>query len=141
MNAEELKDLVRLMLTWAFPRVTIQFEQINDDPFHIGVGVYSVDPSAVRWVEDKILDIDAEICTGTEFAITPLVRDEATTLKYYPEFCSAWKEIHREKASAAVGPLDACPEFSPPGSVEVGPWTPRSHAVVWAQNEELALAA
>ncbi len=79
------------MLNGAFPTVTIQFERIGDDPFHVGVAVYGVESNAIKWVKDKILDIDEKICANSEFAITPLVRDEATTEKFYPEFASAWK--------------------------------------------------
>jgi hypothetical protein len=93
MTIEELKVRVRGLLAAAFPWVTIQFEKISDDPFHVGVGVFGVERQLVKWVEERILDIDAKICADTEFALTPLVRDEATTQKYYPDLMSAWKAV------------------------------------------------
>src|ERR1035441_9669781 len=93
MTIDELKTYVRTMLNAAFPTVTIQFELVGDDPFHLGVAVYGVDQIATKWVKDKILDIDEKLCANSDFAITPLVRDEATTEKYYPEFMSPWKSI------------------------------------------------
>src|ERR1700677_1124895 len=91
MTVEDLKNYVRTMLNAAFPTVTIQFERISDDPFHLGVSVYGVEASSVKWVKDKILDIDEKLCAGGQYAITPLVRDEATTDKFYPQFSSPWK--------------------------------------------------
>ena len=66
MTIDELKNYVLTMLNAAFPTVTIQFECIGDDPFHIGVSVYGVESRAIKWVKDKILDIDEKLCADTE---------------------------------------------------------------------------
>src|SRR5581483_691237 len=127
----------------AFPRVTVQFEQIEDDPFHIGVGVYGVEAPAVKWVEEKILDIDIQICSDTEFALTPLVRDEATTNQYYPQYAFAWKSqrIH----SACVAALEIREQMDISllmfSQTQALTWEYPQSPLVAAAAEELALAA
>jgi hypothetical protein len=130
------------MLNAAFPAVTIRFERISDDPFHIGVAVYGVEASAVKWVKDRILDIDEKLCADTEFAITPLVRDEATTERFYPEFLSPWKWLrtsvpHLALASATVD--DESLKVILSGSSPK--WEFVEPICSSAANEELALAA
>ena len=50
------------------------------------VSVYRVPPTEVRAVKDLILELDTQLCVGTEKAVTPLVRDIETTNRYYPQF-------------------------------------------------------
>jgi hypothetical protein len=78
------------VLSASFPFVTIQIERVEDDPLDLGVSVFGVEKNAVKWVKNKILDLDEELCSNTEFVITPLVRDRETTRKYYPQFLSPW---------------------------------------------------
>lgn len=146
MTIDELKTYVRTMLNAAFPTVTIQFELVGDDPFHLGVAVYGVESKAVKWVKDKILDIDEKLCANSHFAITPLVRDEATTEKYYPEFISPWKSIlaaaHRVPL---VGRTVATERYDLATVLRVGEfraeWEYPKSVCAGAANQELALAA
>lgn len=82
------------MLLAAFPTVTIQFERVGDDPLHLGVAVYGVESKETKSVKNRILDMDEKLCANSDFALTPLVRDEATTGKYYPEMVSPWNTSH-----------------------------------------------
>jgi len=143
MTIEELKTYVRTMLNAAFPTVTIQFEQIGDDPLHIGVAVYGVESLAVKWVKSKILDIDEKLCTDTEFAITPLVRDEATTDKFYPQFASTWKASVVKATSVSLRHFEfeiCAGSFVTVQQDNESKWE-ASELVLAAANEELALAA
>ena len=144
MTIDDLKDYVRTMLNGAFPTVTIQFERINDDPFHLGVSVYGVEASAVKWVKEKILDIDEKLCADGEYAITPLVRDEATTEKFYPQFSTPWKwlpatttVVHSVKPHAAVD-LESLQSMLNEMPTK---WEIPEPLCSNAANEELALAA
>ena len=138
MTIDDLKKHVGTMLTAAFPTVTIHFDRIGDDPFHIGVSVYGVDANAVKWVKSKILEIDEKLCANTDFAITPLVRDVATTEKYYPQFVSPWKSVavfvpNSGSMDAECMQIDLSLNFEM--RLEAEPICPI------ATNEELALAA
>jgi hypothetical protein len=146
MRIDELKEYVRTMLNAAFPTVTIRFEKIGDDPFHIGVGVYGVESQAVRWVKDKILDIDEKLCANTDFAITPLVRDEATTEKHYPELMSPWKpwvgvtgEAILIQSQVSIGACEIWTDAVVGGFA--AQWEYPESVCAEAANEELALAA
>jgi hypothetical protein len=145
MNIEELKAYVRAMLNAAFPKVTIQFERVSDDLFHIGVGVYGVEPNATKWVEDRILDIDEKLCTNTDFALTPLVRDEATTKKYYPEFASPWKVLPTSRRFVGSYQLQTAIEAGAFVDVVLQEnemeWKYPDPVSASAANQELALAA
>jgi hypothetical protein len=144
MNLDELKQYVRTMLNAAFPKVTIQFERIGDDPFHIGVAVYGVEANAVKWVKGKILDIDEKLCADTEFAITPLVRDEATTEKYYPELVSPWKHFHAPTGVALLRHLQAgivAGDLEGVLKESAAQWEHQASVSASAANQELALAA
>jgi hypothetical protein len=90
MTVNELKSRVRSELSAAYPTVTIQIEQLGDDPCDLGVSVFGVEHKVVKWVKDRILDLDEELCCNTEFVLTPLVRNKETTQKYYPQFLSPW---------------------------------------------------
>ena|ERR1022692_521653 len=146
MTIDELKICVRTMLNTAFPTVTIRFERVGDAPFHLGVAVYGVESKATKWVKDKILDIDEKLCANTDFAITPLVRDEATTAKYYPEFVSAWKSF---LAPTDAGALIQCQVVIEDYDVEailmpgglMAEWEYPKYACSSAANEQLPLAA
>jgi hypothetical protein len=146
MTIDELKTYVRTMLNAAFPTVTIQFELVGDDPFHLGVAVYGVESIATKWVKDKILDIDEKLCANSAFAITPLVRDEATTEKYYPELVAPWKQIiaashgiASQVRAVAVDNYDLATVLQA-GAVE-GEWEYPKSVCASAENQELALAA
>jgi hypothetical protein len=144
MTAEELKTYVRTMLNAAFPTVTIQFERISDDPFHIGVAVYGVESNAVKWVKGKILDIDEKLCSDTEFVITPLVRDEATTEKFYPEFISPWKAFHSSvyvSLSCQVQVRTEAGDLEGVLRESAEKWEHSESVSASAANQELALAA
>ena len=144
MTAEELKTYVRTMLNAAFPTVTIQFERISDDPFHVGVAVYGVESNAIKWVKNKILDIDEKLCVNTEFAITPLVRNEATTEKYYPEFVSPWKSFHAPVGGALLRHFQVGIEAGDLEDVlreSAEKWEHQKPVCASAANQELALAA
>ena len=143
MTIDELKTYVRMMLNAAFPTATIQFERVSDDPFHIGVGVYGVATNATKWIEDKILDIDEKICANTEFVITPLVRDEATTDKYYPELSTPWKVSYGTRPAVAPYQYQTEIDVDDLGMIlqeNSGEWQHEKPAET-AANEELALAA
>lgn len=144
MTIDDLKDYVRTMLNGAFPTVTVQFERINDDPFHIGVSVYGVEASAVKWVKEKILDIDEKLCADGDYALTPLVRDEATTEKYYPQFSTPWKWLPIAGAvTYVVKPHAAVDLESLQNILAEMPtkWKVSEPLCSNAANEELALAA
>lgn len=132
------------MLNAAFPTVTIQFERVGDDPFHIGVAVFGVESNAIKWVKDKILDIDEKICANSEFAITPLVRDEATTEKYYHELMSPWNVCHTPKGVAFSRQFQTGIDVGAlvlQESSSVGKWEYPEPVSASAANQELALAA
>jgi len=147
MTLEALKTIVRTMLSGAFPCVTIQFDQIGDNPLHLGVSVYGVEPNAVRWLKDKILALDYDLCAGTDFALTPLVRDKETTAKFYPQFTSPWQaeafgvsfasQLNMAFDVRLGWPSVLCPEQFEPAAWE------SSEAALMARvaNQELALAA
>ena len=142
MTIEELKTFVRTMLNAAFPTVTIQFERIGDNPCHIGVAVYGVESNATKWVKDKILDIDEKLCTDTDFVITPLVRDEETTEKYYPNFISPWKVCHAPKVAVIAHQARVEIEAVRNPLVESeSKWAYPDSVSASAANQELALAA
>jgi hypothetical protein len=142
MTMLDLQNYVRTMLNAAFPTATIQFDRISEDPFHIGVSVYGVEANAVKWVKEKILDIDEKLCADSEFAITPLVRDEATTEKFYPQFASPWKWLpagtsHAVPACASVA-MESLQNMLNGSSTK---WEIAEPLCSNAGNEELALAA
>lgn len=144
MTIDELKNFVGTMLNAAFPKVTIQFERIGDDPFHLGVSVYGVEANAVKWVKDRILDIDEKLCADTDFAITPLVRDEATTEKFYPQFVSPWKLVQAQSnlVLAAAESYQVVKLVEQLDSVQSDTrWEAPASICSCAANEELALAA
>ena len=147
MNVEELKTYVRTMLNSAFPTVTVHFERISDDPFHIGVAVYGVESNAVKWVKDKILDIDEKLCANTDFVITPLVRDEAATAKYYPHLMSAWQACDAPKKVAFFHhvltdvEVEVLENVWLESSVKWEFASPPSPVCANAANQELALSA
>lgn len=146
MTIDELKEYVRTMLNAAFPTVTIQFERVSDDPLHLGVAVYGVESKATKWVKNKILDIDEKLCANTDFAITPLVRDEATTEKYYPEMVSPWKSFLAPAGAAALPQSQAVIVDYDLGAVlqcggSMAEWEYPKSVSASAANQELALAA
>ena len=83
MTAEELKDKVRGSVSKESPDVTVLFEELFDDKNHLGVCVYGVEKENVATVTDLVLDLDWDLCAGTGFALTPLVRDVETTKTFY----------------------------------------------------------
>jgi hypothetical protein len=144
MTIDDLKDYVRMMLNGAFPAVTVQFERINDDPFHLAVSVYGVETSAVKWVKEKILDIDEKLCADGDFALTPLVRDEATTDKFYPQFSTPWKWLPAAATVAMVVKPHAAVDIECLQSIlneMPTKWEVPEPLCSSAANEELALAA
>ena len=142
MTIDELKNYVRTMLNAAFPTVTIQFEHVGDDPLHIGVSVYGVEASSVKWVKERILEIDEKLCADGDFALTPLVRDEATTEKFYPQFSSPWKWHHVSATHVALSHLSVDLEaFNAVVNGSFENWKFAEPICSNAANEELALAA
>lgn len=102
MNIDELKLHVRAVLSSALPSLTIKIEQLADQTGDLGVSVFGVEKNMVKWVREIILDLDTELCSQTDFALTPLVRDIETTRKYYPQFLSAWtSQIDRGQCGQA----------------------------------------
>lgn len=142
MNAEELKDCVRAALTSAMPKYAIQIEELDGQAGDLGVAVFDVEPEMVKWVRETILDLDAELCIATEFALTPLVRDVETTRKFYPQFMTPWTiEVDRGQSAQC----ESIPAAAPDSLLVIadGAWTPSVAVEVCAMaaNEDLALAA
>ena len=141
MKIGEIKNCIKLVLNAEFPAVTVRFESVCDDEFHIGVSVYGVEAAVVKKVKERILDLDEDLCSGTEFAITPLVRDLDTTAKYYPDYLFPWTSvqsscaIYSEADVLVVSDLKLDMNFEAVWAFSSEPFCSS------AQNEELALAA
>jgi len=145
MNIEELKMHVRVVLTASLPSVTIQIAPLSENDGDLGVSIFGVERRAVRWVKDIILDLDAELCSGTQFALTPLVRDLETTRKFYPQFLTPWT-VEVDLGQACLAEPKTNDQFASLADFvenEAAEWvpvvTPEFYAM--ASNEELALAA
>lgn len=96
-------------------------------------------------MKDIILDLDEELCSGTKFVITPLVRDKETTRKFYPQFLSPWTarpdigELYQPKLLVESQSGNDFVNFEPSNI----PWESEGHSENYgnAANEQLALAA
>jgi len=87
MTIEEIKLKITSTIKESFPKVVVVISTF-DCPSDVIVSVFSVEPNDVRAVKDLILNLDAEVCTISEFCITPLVRNMEITEKYYPQYLS-----------------------------------------------------
>ena len=85
-SIDEIKTAVRNVLAGALPEYVVRFEPAGDDPTLIGAGVYGVDKKLVGWVETKIMEVGERLLGHSGLVLIPLVRDEETTAKHYPEF-------------------------------------------------------
>jgi len=143
MNVEELKQCVRAALATAFPSYTVQIAAVAENPGDLAVSVFGVDRDAVHWVKDKILDLDEELCVGTKFALTPLVRDLTTTRKFYPQHISPWTVVNKLKQTETIA-INDCEIFVLQEDVHAAvDWVSArsTDECLSAANEELALAA
>lgn len=86
MTIEQLKTRVSAELRAVIPNAVIQINPLSKNAGDLGVSVFAVEHGDVRTVKDIILNLDGELCIGTEFSLTPMVRDMDTTRKYYPQF-------------------------------------------------------
>jgi len=85
-SIDEIKTAVRNVLAGALPEYAVRFEPAGDDPTLIGAGVYGVDKKLVGWVETKIMEVGDRLLGNSGLILIPLVRDEETTAKHYPQF-------------------------------------------------------
>lgn len=86
MTIEQLKTRVSVAIRAVTPNAVIQISPLSENDGDLGVSVFAVEHGNVRTVKDIILNLDGELCVGTEFSLTPMVRDMATTRKHYPQF-------------------------------------------------------
>src|SRR5690349_16179993 len=91
-QTEEMKRELKAILTASFPLYSVVFEHAGEDVDLIGVGVYGVKKEFINWVEERIIDLDEKLCSDTGLMLVPLVRDEETTEKFYPQFIKPWTQ-------------------------------------------------
>ena len=118
-----LRELIRGSLQAAFPAYTVVLESAGDDDGCLGVAVYGVEKHFLKAVQDEIFCIEERVCGVAGIVLIPLVRDQATTRKFYPQHEQAWS-----LSGACLIPSDdlrqdvrlADPKFY--GSVNSTPW-------------------
>jgi len=102
MINNEIQNKLRTIFVRAFQRYTIHIEAIPDEPELIGIAIYNVESDQVKWVRERIYDINDELYPESEIGFIPLVRDKITTKEYYPEYVESWSETN-----CAVSSLDS----------------------------------
>lgn len=89
-SIDEVKAIVIKAMAYRFPKYPVRFEQMEDDPRILGLGVFAVPPADFLTVQDYVFDLEMSSQLPEGWELLPLVRDPNATRKYYQEVLADW---------------------------------------------------
>ena len=135
MTTAELAALIRRTVADICPCAVVEIVADRDAAKDLSVNIYSVPRELVRTVKDAVLELNLTAFDPGLFIVTPIVRDEETTRKFYP-----WRCTSAEPADAFSG-LGRGEFFAAWIQLRVPTSDVSFFSEDMAANEELALAS